>query len=76
MENGICVSDLATQSGMAKSTICTLLKNKETIKGTNVARGLTVHMKQRLQMIEEVKELLLIWLNKKLFAGVSVSEVR
>lgn len=31
-ENGVCVSDLATQIAMAKSTICTILKNKETIK--------------------------------------------
>jgi transposase-like protein len=31
-ENGVRVSDLATQFGMAKSTIRTILKNKETIK--------------------------------------------
>jgi len=27
-ENGVRVSDLATQFGMAKSTICTILKNR------------------------------------------------
>jgi hypothetical protein len=31
-ENDVRVSDLATQFGMAKSTICTILKNRETIK--------------------------------------------
>ena len=41
-ENGVRVSDLATQFGVAKSTICTILKNKETIKGASVARGMTV----------------------------------
>ena len=37
-ENGVRVSDLATQFGMAKSTICTVLKNIETIKKADVAR--------------------------------------
>lgn len=73
-ENGVRVSDLATQFGMAKSTICTILKNKETIKGADVARGVTVLTKQRSQMIEEVEKLLLIWINEKLLAGDSVSE--
>ena len=36
-ENGICVSDLAAEYGMAKSTISTIIKNKEVIKGANVA---------------------------------------
>jgi IS30 family transposase len=37
-EHGVRVSVLATQFGVAKSTISTILKNKETIKGANVAR--------------------------------------
>jgi transposase-like protein len=73
-ENGVRVSDLATQFGMAKSTICTILRNKKTIKGANVARGVTVLTKQRSQMVEEVEKLLLIWMNKKMLAGDSVSE--
>ena len=52
-ENGVRVSDLATQFGMAKSTICTIPKNRETIKKANVARGVTVITKQRSQTIEE-----------------------
>ena len=54
-ENGVRVSDLATQFGMAKSTICTtrILKNRETIKKADVARGGTVIIKQRPQTIEE-----------------------
>jgi len=39
---------------MAKSTICTILKNRETIKKADVARGVTVITKQRSQTIEEV----------------------
>ena len=52
-ENGVRVSDLATQFGMAKSTICTILKNRETIKKADIARGVTVITKQRSQTIEE-----------------------
>ena len=56
-ENGVRVSDLATQFGMTKSTICTILKNRETIKKADVARGVTVITKQRSQTIKEVKNL-------------------
>ena len=73
-ENGVRVSDLATQFGMAKSTISTILKNKETIKAADVAKGVTVLTKQRSQTIEEVEKMLLIWMNEKLLAGVGVSE--
>jgi hypothetical protein len=41
-ENGVHVSDLCTQFGMAKSTICTILKYRDTIKRADVARGLAV----------------------------------
>ena len=52
-ENGVRVSDLATQFGMAKSTICTILKDRETIKKADGARGVTVITKQRSQATEE-----------------------
>jgi len=52
-ENGVHVSDLATQFGMVKSTICTVLKSRETIKKADVARGVTVITKQRSKTIEE-----------------------
>ena len=52
-ENGVRASDLATQFGMAKSTICTILKNRETIKKADVARGVPVITKQRSQKTEE-----------------------
>jgi len=73
-ENGVHVSRLATQFGMAKSTICAFLKNRETIKKADVARGVTVTTKQRSQTIEEVEKLLLIWINDNMLAGNSVSE--
>ena len=73
-ENSVRVSDLATQFGMVKSTICTILKSRETIKKADVARGVTVITKQRSQTIEEVEKLLLIWINDNMLAGNSVPE--
>ena len=73
-ENGVHVSDFATQLGMAKSTICTILKNRNTIKKADVASGVTVITKQRSQTIEEVERLLLIWINDNMLAGNSASE--
>ena len=52
-EKGVRVSDLATQFGIAKSTICTILKIRETIKKADVARGVTVITKKISQTIEE-----------------------
>jgi Mor family transcriptional regulator len=38
-EKGTHVSDLAIQYGMAKSTISTILKNREAINAADVAKG-------------------------------------
>ncbi|XP_067135000.1 tigger transposable element-derived protein 1-like [Centruroides vittatus] len=59
---------------MAKSTISTILKNKETIKRANVAKGVTTLTKQRPQILEEVEKLLLIFINEKQLRGDSISE--
>lgn len=73
-ENGARVSELATNYGIAKSTISTFIKNKETIKAANVAKGAKVLTKQRSQALEEVEKLLLIWISQKQLAGDSISE--
>ncbi|XP_028575874.2 uncharacterized protein LOC114592144 isoform X1 [Podarcis muralis] len=73
-ESGARVRDLARQFGIAKSTICTILKNKKAIKGANVARGVKTLTKQRTQTIEEVEKLLFIWITEKQLAGDSISE--
>jgi hypothetical protein len=59
---------------MTKSTNCSILKNKETIKKANVARGMIVITKQKSQMTEEAEKLLLIWINDNMLAGNSVSK--
>ncbi|XP_037114879.1 tigger transposable element-derived protein 1-like [Syngnathus acus] len=71
-ESGVRVCDLATQFGLAKSTVCTILKNKASIKAADVAKGVTLLTKQRPQILEEVEKLLLLWVNVKELAGDGV----
>ncbi|XP_034954627.2 tigger transposable element-derived protein 1-like [Zootoca vivipara] len=73
-ESGVRVCDLAKQFGVAKSTVSSILKNKEAIKGANVARGVKTLTRQRTQTIEEVEKLLFIWINEKQLAGDRISE--
>lgn len=54
---------------MVKSTVLTILKTKDAIKAANVAKEVTVLTKQRAQVREEGRKLLLVWLT-----GDSVSE--
>lgn len=73
-ERGIRVSELALQYGMAKSTISTIIKHKETIKAADVAKGVKAITKQRSQLMEEMEKLLLVWITEKQIAGDRVSE--
>ena len=60
LENGVRVSDLIVQYNMANSMISTFLKNKEAMKASDVANGVTiVHSKQRPQIMDEAEKLLL-----------------
>ena len=55
---------------MAKFTMCTMLKDKEVIKAADVAKVVSVMSKQRLQILEGVEKLLLIYVNvRQLVAG-------
>ena len=65
--------DIANEYSMAKSTISTIIKNKELLKSVDVAKGVTKLQKQRPQILEKVENLLLIWINEKQLAGDSVS---
>ena len=59
---------------MPKSTISTFSKYNEMVKAANVAKGAKVISKQRLQIIKEVDELLLVFINDKQLKGDSLSE--
>jgi hypothetical protein len=70
-EKATGVSGLAVQYVMAKLTISTILKNREAIKAAKGVKSLT---SKRLPAVEEVENLLMVWINEKQLAGDSVSE--
>ena len=53
-EKGTRLSDLAFQYGIDKSTISTIMKNREAIKATDVAKGVKPLTSRRLQPVGEV----------------------
>ena len=59
---------------MAKSTISTVLKNKEEIKSAQAAKGISRLSSSRCNVTEQMETLLLVWINEKQMAGDSVSE--
>jgi len=73
-EKSTRVSDLAVQYGMAKSTISTILKNREAIKAADVVKGVKSLISKTLPAVEEVEKLLMVWINEKQLVGKSVSE--
>ena len=73
-ESGVCVVQLMKEFQMPRSTITTMIKNKEMIKGANVAKGVAHLTPQRSQVLEQVEKLLLVWLNDIQHKGDSVAE--
>ena len=54
-ENGVRVCHLAAQYNMARSTISTFLKNKESMKAADVAKGVAIiHSRQGPKIMDEV----------------------
>ncbi|XP_033001754.1 tigger transposable element-derived protein 1-like [Lacerta agilis] len=73
-DGGMRVTDLAREYGRNPSTIGTILKMREKILATDVAKGVTRIFKNRPAVLEEVEKLLLIWLKEKQRAGDTVTE--
>lgn len=74
-EGGTSLRDLSLEYGMAKSTICTILKNKDGIKRAQVAQGICRLSSSRCNITEQMETLLLGWINEvQQITGVGVSE--
>ena len=54
--------------------ISTIIKNKEVIKGADVAKRVTVISKHRPPILKEVKKLLLVYINEVQLRGDNISE--
>ncbi|XP_068250614.1 tigger transposable element-derived protein 1-like [Palaemon carinicauda] len=73
-EQGMRVAHLAKMYNRRTSTICTILKKKEEIKGVDVAKGVMTLTKQRPRVLDNVENLLLSWINEKQLAGDMITE--
>ena len=58
------VAKIARFYKKSMSTICTILKNTEEIRGLDAAKGVTRISKQWPRVLEDVEKLLLVWINK------------
>ena len=73
-ERGMRVADIARFYNKSTSTICTVLKKKEEIRGLDAAKGVMRVSKQWPRVLEDVEKLLLVWINEKQLAGDTVTE--
>ena len=60
----VCLILLQSMVWESQLLISTIIKNKEVIKGADVAKGVTVISKQRTPIFEEVEKLLLVYINE------------
>ncbi|GFU35123.1 uncharacterized protein NPIL_280461 [Nephila pilipes] len=68
-EQGVRVVDLSRQYGRSTSMICTVLKQKESIKSVTLAKGLTIISKLRTSLHENMEKLLMVWVTEKQLQG-------
>lgn len=74
-ENGTRLTDLAFDYAMPKTTISSILRNKEAIKKAKVAKGVTILTPfKRTDLHEELEQLLVIWINEKRSSCDNLSE--
>lgn len=59
-DQGVRVVDLTKQYELSTSTICTILKQKESIKAITLAKGVKIINKQRTFLHENMEKLLMV----------------
>ena len=72
-EKGARIFEIASEYGMAKSTIATILKKKEAIKSADVLVGVKKQWKWPAT-VEKMEILLMVWINERQMAGDSMSD--
>ncbi|GBL80913.1 hypothetical protein AVEN_26323-1 [Araneus ventricosus] len=73
-EQGVRIADLARQYGRSTSTICTVIKQKESIKGITPAKGVTIISKLRSSLHEKMEKLLMVWVTEKQLKGDTLTQ--
>uniref|UniRef100_A0A3Q0T0S5 HTH CENPB-type domain-containing protein n=1 Tax=Amphilophus citrinellus TaxID=61819 RepID=A0A3Q0T0S5_AMPCI len=73
-EQGMRVIELARLYDRSTLTICTILKQKDTIKSARLAKGTRILSQLRSTVHEEMEKLLLVWIKEKELAGDTLTE--
>ncbi|KFM77792.1 Tigger transposable element-derived protein 1, partial [Stegodyphus mimosarum] len=73
-EQGVRKIDLARMYGCSISVICTVLKQKELIKGITPAKSVTIISKLRTSLYEKMKKLLKVWVTEKQLQGGTLTQ--
>lgn len=70
-EGGLHIQNLPAAYRVPRKTVSMIVKNREVIKLTNVAKGVKSINEQRSGTIKYIEKLLLIWITEKQCAGYS-----
>ncbi|UYV62949.1 hypothetical protein LAZ67_2002588 [Cordylochernes scorpioides] len=73
-EQGVRVVDLSRQYGRSTSMICSVLKQKESIKSVTPSKGLTIISKLRTSLHENMEKLLMVWVTEKQLQGDTLTQ--
>ncbi|GFT43923.1 tigger transposable element-derived protein 1 [Nephila pilipes] len=73
-EQGVRVVDLSRQYGRSTSMICTVLKQKESIKSVTPAKGLKIISKLRTSLHENTEKLRMVWVTEKQLQGDTLTQ--
>ncbi|XP_034046538.1 tigger transposable element-derived protein 1-like [Thalassophryne amazonica] len=73
-ERGVRVVDLSRQYDRRTSTICTILKQKDAIKGATLSKGTTVLPELWTSIHEAMEKLLLLWVKEMELVGDTITE--
>ncbi|GBM46820.1 hypothetical protein AVEN_132481-1 [Araneus ventricosus] len=73
-EQGVPVADLARQYGRSTSRICTVLKQKKSIKGITPAKGVTIISNLRRSFYEKMEKLPMVWVTEKQLKGDTLTK--
>lgn len=73
-EEGVTLTQLAHLYDRSKSTINTIVKDKDKFKAATASHGITKLVKSRNSVTDEMENLLMVWIRDRQRAGDSISE--
>ena len=74
-EEGVTLTQLGRPYDRSKSTINTIVKDKDKFKAATASHGITKLVKTRNSVTDEMEDLLMVWIRDRQRAGDSISEL-